>query len=173
MPWGRSAAIAIIAAACLFGGTSPAAIATPGGTGYVDGNGGSNPRDDWAGEGLLGQAYHRDSGATGLWQAFLVGRGLLGAGEIDCHFGDNTAEATRDFQASNGLVQDGVVGAATFGAADDKLTDLGAYAGGRRVQTQNGSAKRVFWFNSSGRYHFFEGEATLAANYHSYDSYCD
>jgi peptidoglycan hydrolase-like protein with peptidoglycan-binding domain len=173
MAWGRSVAIAIAAGALLFGGTVPAAIATPGGSGYVDGNGGSNPTDDWAGEGLLGESYHRNSGATGLWQAFLAGRGLLSANEIDCHFGSDTAEATREFQANNGLSPDGVVGAATFGKADDKLTDLGPLAGGREVQTQIGSAKRVFWFSSSGRYHFFEGEATISANYHSYDSYCN
>jgi N-acetylmuramoyl-L-alanine amidase len=50
------------------------------------------------------------------WQQFLKARGFS-PGVLDGTFGPKTAEATRLFQAAQGLVADGVVGALTYGKA--------------------------------------------------------
>jgi peptidoglycan hydrolase-like protein with peptidoglycan-binding domain len=49
-------------------------------------------------------------------QHFLVKRGLL-SDAVDGVFGPHTAQATRDYQARNGLAADGVVGVGTFSQA--------------------------------------------------------
>ncbi|MFI6424971.1 peptidoglycan-binding protein [Promicromonospora sp. NPDC050880] len=117
-------------------------------SGWVDGNGGT--ANQWANEGVLGQNYHRNSGATGLWQAFLYTQGyLVSLSDIDCQFGPNTATATANFQAANGLSDDGVVGAATFGRADDYLTFESTEGGGTSKYYHAGSGARKLYFPAS------------------------
>lgn len=123
---------------------SDVGVASPS-SGYVDGNGGST--NQWANEGVLGEDYHRNSGATGLWQAFLYSKGYLAArSDIDCQFGPNTATATANFQADNGLSDDGVVGAATFGRADDYLTFESTEGGGTTKYYHSGTGVRQQYF---------------------------
>jgi peptidoglycan hydrolase-like protein with peptidoglycan-binding domain len=59
-------------------------------------------------------------GSTGSsvkkWQIFLAGRGLF-AGVVDGIFDQATDDATREFQRNSRLVDDGIVGNKTFGAA--------------------------------------------------------
>ena len=129
-------------------------IASPS-SGYVDGNGGST--NQWANEGVLGEDYHRHSGATGLWQEFLYSKGYLAArSDIDCHFGSNTALATANFQADNGLSDDGIVGAATFGRADDYLTYEGVGTDGFKYYYSGTSTRKSYFvlLPSSGEFLF-------------------
>jgi peptidoglycan hydrolase-like protein with peptidoglycan-binding domain len=53
--------------------------------------------------------------AVFLWQNFLVGKGFLD--EADGVFGGNTEKATKAYQFSQGLPDDGVVGGMTYGRA--------------------------------------------------------
>jgi predicted chitinase len=70
-----------------------------------------------------GQAGYAD--AVALWQQFLIARGLdrpvVGgtrrALTVDRDFGAITDQATKDFQAANGLEADGKVGEGTYNAA--------------------------------------------------------
>jgi hypothetical protein len=63
------------------------------------------------------------------WQSFLISQGLLKSA-ADGVFGDDTDAATRAFQQQRGLKADGMVGAATLGAAQ-KL----AFTASRRVRS--------------------------------------
>lgn len=53
--------------------------------------------------------------AVFLWQNFLVGKGLLD--QADGIFGQGTEDATKAYQRSQGLEDDGVVGGSTYGKA--------------------------------------------------------
>jgi hypothetical protein len=53
--------------------------------------------------------------AVFLWQNFLVGKGLLS--QADSIFGKDTEDATKAYQRSQGLEDDGVVGGSTYGKA--------------------------------------------------------
>lgn len=53
--------------------------------------------------------------AVFLWQNFLVGKGLLE--QADGIFGQDTEDATKAYQRSQGLKDDGVVGGETYGKA--------------------------------------------------------
>jgi peptidoglycan hydrolase-like protein with peptidoglycan-binding domain len=57
------------------------------------------------------------------WQRFLRDGGLY-AGAVDGSFGARTVEATRAFQRTNGLDDDGVAGNQTLGAAMQRGFDL-------------------------------------------------
>ena len=52
-----------------------------------------------------------------VWQEFLIGQGLLEAGNATGHFGPKTEEATRHYQAVHGLQADGVLGPKTLATA--------------------------------------------------------
>lgn len=72
---------------------------------------------------------HGDQGdAVERWQEFLLGQGFDPNG-TDGRFGDDTARATRAFQAANGLAQTGEVDAATLAAAKADGAPTGADAG--------------------------------------------
>jgi peptidoglycan hydrolase-like protein with peptidoglycan-binding domain len=85
--------------------------------------------DDWADEGEVATNSHAYSGATGLWQAVLWADGAIerdgtrfDEGDIDCEFGPNTYQATRDWQAKKGgLSVDGRAGKNTWTAAGSQL----------------------------------------------------
>ncbi|WP_445632527.1 Peptidoglycan-binding domain 1 protein [Nostoc sp. DSM 114161] len=53
--------------------------------------------------------------AVFLWQNFLIGKGLLN--QADSIFGQDTEDATKAYQRSQGLKDDGVVGGQTYGKA--------------------------------------------------------
>jgi peptidoglycan hydrolase-like protein with peptidoglycan-binding domain len=53
--------------------------------------------------------------AVFLWQNFLLGKGLLS--QADGIFGQDTEDATKAYQRSQGLGEDGVVGGSTYGKA--------------------------------------------------------
>jgi hypothetical protein len=53
--------------------------------------------------------------AVFLWQNFLVGKGLLD--QADGIFGQDTEDATKAYQRSHGIKDDGVVGGETYGKA--------------------------------------------------------
>ena len=53
--------------------------------------------------------------AVFLWQNFLVGKGLLD--QADGIFGQNTEDATKAYQRSQGLEDDGIVAGKTYGKA--------------------------------------------------------
>lgn len=59
------------------------------------------------------------------WQAFLISKGLLNPGGDDGDFGPATASATRAFQRSAGLTDDGKAGPKTLAAADKQGFDGG------------------------------------------------
>ena len=76
----------------------------------------------------MSQSSHSYSGATGLWQWVLYADGAkesngtaFDQADIDCHFGPNTAAATRNWQSRHNVGIDGIVGPQTFGAADGNL----------------------------------------------------
>jgi peptidoglycan hydrolase-like protein with peptidoglycan-binding domain len=99
--------------------------------------------DDWGDEGPLSRTRHAYSGATGLWQYVLWADGAIESNgttydlaDVDCNFGPNTEYATKNWQSGRGLVADGIVGPATLGRADNKLTVSGSavtYWGDQRV----------------------------------------
>ena len=87
--------------------------------------------DDWGDEGTLSSNHFRNSGATQLWQWVLFADGAIESNgtpydvaDIDCDFGPNTTYATKDWQRSQGLSADGLVGPLTFGKADNKLVEI-------------------------------------------------
>ena len=59
--------------------------------------------------------------AAVLWQAILYAEELLNGNEIDGIFGPRTRSATIALQNRYGIAADGIVGAQTWGAADDRL----------------------------------------------------
>jgi peptidoglycan hydrolase-like protein with peptidoglycan-binding domain len=80
-----------------------------------------DPTNDWADEGTMSSASHRQSIATGLWQAVLYADGYLSQSGVDCDFGPNTTAATRAWQSAHSVGVDGSVGPQTLGRADNKL----------------------------------------------------
>ncbi|MGH8877242.1 MAG: peptidoglycan-binding domain-containing protein [Stackebrandtia sp.] len=56
-----------------------------------------------------------------VWQAILAADGYLTYEGVDGYFGGETAEATKEWQAERGIEADGLVGPATWAAADDSL----------------------------------------------------
>jgi peptidoglycan hydrolase-like protein with peptidoglycan-binding domain len=83
----------------------------------------------------MSSASHRQSIATGLWQAVLYADGYLSQSGVDCDFGPNTTSATRAWQGAHSVGVDGSVGPQTLGRADDKL---------RISSTQNGVATLIY-----------------------------
>lgn len=57
-----------------------------------------------------------------IWQKLLTQKGYF-AEEIDGVFGDKLNEATKKYQAANGLIDDGVVGKVTWGFAFANITE--------------------------------------------------
>jgi peptidoglycan hydrolase-like protein with peptidoglycan-binding domain len=43
---------------------------------------------------------------------------------IDCIFGDNTEIAVKEFQGTNGLMSDGIVGGCTWNALIEKIKNI-------------------------------------------------
>lgn len=87
--------------------------------------------DDLGDEGPLSESSHSFSGATYLWQWILYADGAnesngtnFDQSDIDGDFGPNTDTATRSWQRSHGLDDDGIVGNHTFGNADGRLQVL-------------------------------------------------
>lgn len=170
---GRLALTVAVAALTVGLGGVPA-TATPGGSGYVDGDGGA-ATNDWAGEGVVNQSTSARSAAAGLWQAFLFSQGYLGSwADVDCSFGPNTASATRKFQADRGLTVDGSAGPQSFGAADNalRLAPDGAYD---QVLAGTG-ARTVSYLRVTGNIYAFQYQATkgawLYASYTNRTSLC-
>jgi hypothetical protein len=79
--------------------------------------------DDLTDEGTLrNHGIYWQGNYAGFWQAILWADGLLGASQVDCEFGANTAAATRIWQSwFPGLATDGVVGPQTRGKAGEFL----------------------------------------------------
>jgi peptidoglycan hydrolase-like protein with peptidoglycan-binding domain len=96
------------------------------GTTFVDGAG--EIRDDFGdhyGEiGLIcyGCANSWNTDIVVMWQAILWAEELLGSSDIDGMFGPKTRDATKAWQSRFGLTADGLVGNATWRAADDRLS---------------------------------------------------
>lgn len=65
-----------------------------------------------------------ESADVSNWQRFLISQGF--DIEADGDFGEKTAAATRQFQASQGLRADGIVGENTFKAAQALKPDVGS-----------------------------------------------
>lgn len=92
----------------------------------VDGSGAVT--DDWGdnfdelGHSLCdGCAHSSNTDLVLMWQTVLFAEGLLPKSGLDGDFGPTTASATRAWQRRFGLGDDGMVGDATWGAADDRL----------------------------------------------------
>jgi len=97
--------------------------------GYVAGSG--TVTDDWGDEGEMATNAHRYSGATGMWQWVLYADGATESNgtafdesDIDCDFGSNTTAATKSWQRSHGLDDDGRAGPNTLSKADNNLVGL-------------------------------------------------
>lgn len=169
---GRLAATVVVATLVVALGGAVAS-ATPGGSGFVDGDGGS-PTDDWAGEGIINQSVRNRTSAAGLWQAFLFSQGYLGSwDDVDCSFGPNTAKATKKFQSARGLSVDGSVGPQTFGAADDYLR-LSPYAGYDRVLSGTGNRTVSYIRVTGGVYasQYAKDSSWMHASYTSRSTFC-
>ncbi|MFE9648465.1 peptidoglycan-binding protein [Streptomyces sp. NPDC006365] len=77
--------------------------------------------DDWGDEGPLSTTRNSHNSVVGLWQWVLWADGYLPESGVDCHFGSQTRAATMKWQDDRGLDDDGIVGPATFGRADNNL----------------------------------------------------
>ena len=164
-PAGRLAVTVAVAALTMGVGALPAS-ATPSGSGYVDGDGGS-PTNDWAGEGVVNQSTRSRSAAAGLWQALHFSQGYLGSwDDVDCAFGPDTAKATRTFQSDHGLTVDGSVGPQSLGAADDylRLAPKGSYD---QVLAGTGS-RTVSFLRVTGNIYAFQYAANSSWLYAAY-----
>ncbi|MEU3961166.1 peptidoglycan-binding domain-containing protein [Streptomyces buecherae] len=110
--------------------------------------------DDWGDEGPLSTTQYSFSNAVALWQAVLYADGYLTdwAADGDCRFGAKTRTATIAWQRDRGLSADGIVGPATFGKADDRLT-----LSGNRV-TYHGKVSNLsdMYRAASGRYEDYD-----------------
>lgn len=97
------------------------------GTSYVDGK--NTVTDDFSdhhdelGHSLCyGCADSRNTDLVVMWQAILYAHLHLDASDIDGQFGPRTRDATIAWQRERGIGADGVVGPATWNAADNRLS---------------------------------------------------
>lgn len=100
----------------------PAGSATAQGTGNRIVDGARTTQDDFGDEANLcaGCSYWHGNWA-GMWQTILWADGKLARSGIDCQFGSTTAAATRAWQRSKNLADDGIVGPDSRGKADNYL----------------------------------------------------
>ncbi|MFC4145811.1 peptidoglycan-binding domain-containing protein [Micromonospora mangrovi] len=138
----------------VLGGATPAVASAS--AGYISGV--DAVTDDWGDEGTLSTTSYANSAAVGLWQQVLVADGLMSNLDVDCSFGPKTLAATKTWQSRNNLDADGKVGPATFGKADNRLTDKG-----NGYVYYNGSNGVSAFKRANGRY------STLF--YNSYDTW--
>ncbi|MCT2279363.1 peptidoglycan-binding protein [Micromonospora chalcea] len=143
-----------------FGGASSASASAS--AGYISGV--DAVTDDWGDEGTLSTTSYANSGAVGLWQKVLVADGLMSTVDVDCSFGPKTLAATKTWQSRNGLTADGKVGPATFGKADNRLTDQG-----NGYVYYNGSNGVAAFKRANGRYSalFYNSNDTWSVVYYS------
>jgi peptidoglycan hydrolase-like protein with peptidoglycan-binding domain len=150
--------------------TSASANGTYSGNAYVTGTGrvdSYNHSMDWENEGVVSKLTNPKTNVTCLWQKILWADGDLPASGIDGAFGDNTYNATINWQrAAGGLSADGSAGRNTWGAATYWLYDSN---GDGRVDTYLGAAHNfAVSIDSNGRYHFPDDTGTdRLASYNS------
>ncbi|MET8331697.1 peptidoglycan-binding domain-containing protein [Streptomyces sp. NPDC005181] len=112
--------VGALTAAVLAVSTTPAAASGDySGRAYIWGSGDVyNYWNDWDDEGELGRSRHASSNVACLWQKILWADGNLESlADVDGVFGDQTYNATRAWQTTEGVKVDGGVGRETFGAA--------------------------------------------------------
>ncbi|WP_052851328.1 peptidoglycan-binding domain-containing protein [Streptomyces avicenniae] len=163
-----AAVVGVLAAASLTLGATPAAAKAS--DGYVRGY--DTYVGDWGDEGVLkynGEYDH--SNATCLWQRVLWAEGAteidgtqFDATDIDGIFGRNTELASSSMQGRWDLEYvDGIVGASTFGRADNRLTVTGgSEARGRTLYLTYTGARFSFPLirDTQGRYQFQDRNGT-------------
>lgn len=115
-----------------------------------------DPTNDWGDEGTMSSSNHRQSIATGLWQAVLYADGYLSVSGVDCDFGPNTTAATRSWQRDHGVGIDGSVGPQTLGRADNQLW-ISANPGGTATITYDGAARDITFIRNSASDGVFPG----------------
>ncbi|MEW2631875.1 peptidoglycan-binding protein [Streptomyces sp. NPDC048389] len=140
-------------------GTSPASAKAS--DGWVRGYGAVT--DDWSDEGVL-HDRSRVSNAVCLWQKILWAEGVHKSGgkrfalsDVNGKFTYDTKVATKNLQYRFNLGADGVVGPATFGRADVKLSiSSGSTAKGKKLYLTYLGAAHNFSIvrNTQGKYVF-------------------
>lgn len=83
--------------------------------------GSGTPADDWRDAPRLEASHTRSSDLVGLWQAILWADGYLPRTRVTCVYDAPTVTATRVWQSNHHVDADGIVGAATYGAAGRRL----------------------------------------------------
>lgn len=125
---GSSRLVAVVAA--IVAGGTLAVAPTPASASVAEGGiiGAGVVTNDWGDEGPLSATQHANSYAVGVWQWVLYAERVkesdgttFDLADIDCRFGANTTYATKQLQKKWTLSQDGIVGPATFGRADNNL----------------------------------------------------
>lgn len=71
-------------------------------------------QDDWNNEGVIATNSYANSNVAAMWQQILWADGFLNWGDIDCHFGSKTRDATVKWQRHWNVDDDGKVGRETF-----------------------------------------------------------
>ncbi|MEU9481845.1 peptidoglycan-binding protein [Streptomyces sp. NPDC048191] len=69
----------------------------------------------------------RRSDVIGLWQSMLWADGYLARSGVTCTYDEATAGATRVWQSNHHLSADGIVGTATWGAAEQRIAATGPW----------------------------------------------
>ncbi|WEO99723.1 peptidoglycan-binding protein [Streptomyces sp. FXJ1.172] len=104
----------------------------------------------------------RRSDLIGLWQSMLWADGYTARSGVTCTYDDATAGATRVWQSNHHLSADGIVGAATWGAAEERIAHAGSwvvYQGERfalPLRLDEGGAYEVY---DAGRFHRLRTDA--------------
>jgi hypothetical protein len=98
----------------------------------------------------------RRSDLVGLWQSVLWADGYSARSGVTCTYNEATAEATRVWQSNHHLSADGIVGAATWGAAAERIVPVGqwmVYQGERYGLPLRPAADGVYEVYDNGRFH--------------------
>ncbi|MCP2328554.1 hypothetical protein HDA40_007061 [Hamadaea flava] len=143
-------------------------------------------RDDWGDEGTISSSSHRFSGATLLWQWILWADGTketdgtaYDVADVDCDFGPNTTQTTKNWQRDHNLSADGVVGTNTFAKANTFLT--APYGEGEWSVWYTGKVHTVYLMRRLGASTYTNayvilnqtgGQGSWYATYNSAPDYC-
>ena len=98
----------------------------------------------------------RRSDLIGLWQSMLWADGYAARSAVTCTYDEATAGATRVWQSNHHLDADGIVGPATWGAAEQRIAPVGrwmVYQGeryGLPLRVDRDGAYEVY---DTGRFH--------------------
>jgi hypothetical protein len=96
------------------------------------------------------------SDLIGLWQSVLWADGYSTRSGVTCTYDGATAEATRVWQSNHHLSADGIVGAATWGAAAERIAPVGqwmVYQGERHGLPLRLAPDGVYEVYDAGRFH--------------------